>query len=84
MAPQQQWRAKVVFEACKETKVEATEGRGVIDAEVPVETEVNRFDRPATLVGLVNKESAQDRSDRPNTPVRGVSAQAGAEVLTPS
>jgi hypothetical protein len=84
MAPQQQWRAKVVSEACKETRVEAAEGRGVIDVEVPVETEVNQFDRPATLVGPVNKESAQDRSDRPNTPVGGVSAQAGAEFPTPS
>jgi hypothetical protein len=64
MAPRQQWRAKVVSKALKETRVEAAEGRGVTDAEVQIETEVNWFDRPATPVGLVNKESAQDRSEK--------------------
>jgi hypothetical protein len=63
MVAQQQWRAKVVSEALKETRVEAAEGRGVTDAEVPVEIEVNRSDRPTIPIGPVNKESAQDRSD---------------------
>jgi hypothetical protein len=41
MVPQQQWRAKEISEALKETEVEATEERGVTDAEVPVKTMVN-------------------------------------------
>jgi hypothetical protein len=67
MVPQQQWMAKVVSEALKETRVEATEEWGATDADV----------------GPVDKESAQDRSDRPATPIRpvdGVSMQTGAEV----
>jgi hypothetical protein len=48
MVPRQQWRAKAVSEALKETRVEAVEERGATDAEVPVETEENQFDRPPT------------------------------------
>jgi hypothetical protein len=87
MVPRQQWRAKVVSEALKEIRVEATEERGVTNDEVPVETKVNQSDRPATLVGLINKESAQDWSDRPAIlvrPIGGVSVQTGAEVLASS
>jgi hypothetical protein len=64
MVPQQQWRAKAVSEALKEIKVEAIEERGATDAKVPVETEVNRSDRPVTPVGPVVEGSAQDWSDR--------------------
>jgi hypothetical protein len=70
MVPRQQWRTKVVSEALKETRVEAIEKWGATNAEVLVETEVNRSDRPPTPVGPVDKESAQDRSDQPATPVR--------------
>jgi hypothetical protein len=48
MVPRQQWRAKAVCEALKETRVEAVEERGATDAEVPVETEENQSDRPPT------------------------------------
>jgi hypothetical protein len=41
MVPRQQWRAKAVYEALKETRVEATEEQGTTGVEVPVETEVN-------------------------------------------
>jgi hypothetical protein len=34
IAPRQQWRAKVVSKALKETRVEAAEEQGVVDAEV--------------------------------------------------
>jgi hypothetical protein len=87
MVPRQQWRAKAVSEALKETRVEATEERGATDVEVLDEIEENRSDWPATPVGLVIEGSAQNRSDRPATPVRsvdGVSVQTEAEVLAPS
>jgi hypothetical protein len=48
----------VVSEALKETMVEAIEELGATDAEVSIETEVNRSDRPTTPVGLVDKEFA--------------------------
>jgi hypothetical protein len=44
MVPQQQWRAKAVFEALKDTRVEATKERGATDVEVPIEIEENRSD----------------------------------------
>jgi hypothetical protein len=37
--------------------VEAVEERGATDAEAPVETEVNRSDRPATPVEPINEGS---------------------------
>jgi hypothetical protein len=83
MVPRQQWRAKAVSEALKEIRVAAAEERGATDAEVPVATKENRFDRPATPVGSVIKGSAQNRSDRHATPVRsvdGVSVQTEAEI----
>jgi hypothetical protein len=76
-----------VSEALEETRVEGAEERGVTDVEVPVETEVNRSDRPTTPFGPVNRESSQDRSDRhsiPVKPVEGVSVHVGAEVPAPS
>jgi hypothetical protein len=63
MVPLQQWRAKAVSEALKETRVEVVEERRSTDAEVLVETEENWSARPATPVGLVIKGSAQNRSD---------------------
>jgi hypothetical protein len=48
----------VVSEALKETRVKATEERGATNPEVPVETKVNRSNRPATPVGPVDEESA--------------------------
>jgi hypothetical protein len=36
MVPRQQWRAKIVFEALKETRIEVAEEQGVADAEVPI------------------------------------------------
>jgi hypothetical protein len=48
MVPRQQWRAKAVSEALKETRVEAVEERGATNAEVPVEIEENQSDRPPT------------------------------------
>jgi hypothetical protein len=70
MVPQQQWRAKAVFEALKETRIEVAEEKGVADAEVPVETEVNWSDQPTTPVRPVDGGSTQDWSDRSDTPVR--------------
>jgi hypothetical protein len=58
VVPQQQWRAKVVSEALKKTRVKVAEEQGVTDAEVLVEAEVNRSDRPATPVGPVDEGSA--------------------------
>jgi hypothetical protein len=87
MVPRQQWRAKAVSEALKETRVEVAEERGATDAEVPVKIEENQSDRPATPVGLVIEGSTQNRSDRPATSVRsvdGVSLQIEAEVLASS
>jgi hypothetical protein len=63
MVPLQQWRAKAVSEALKETRVEVVEERRSTDAEVLVETEENWSARPATPVGLVIKGSAQNQSD---------------------
>jgi hypothetical protein len=57
MVPRQQWRAKIVFEALKETRIEVAEEQGVADAEVPIVIEVNRPVRP------VDGGSTQDRSD---------------------
>jgi hypothetical protein len=54
MVRRQQWRAKVVSEALKETRVEVVEQQGATDAEVPVETEINQSGRPATLVAPVD------------------------------
>jgi hypothetical protein len=79
----QQWRAKAVSKAPKETRVEAAEERWATDAEVPVETKANQSDRPATPVRPVDKESAQDQSDRHATPVKpvdGVLVQTWANV----
>jgi hypothetical protein len=87
MVPQQQWRAKVVSEALKETRVEAVEEQGATDAEVPVKTGANRSDRRTTPVGLVDEGSAQDRSDRPVTlvrPINRILVRTGAQVLAPS
>jgi hypothetical protein len=42
MAPRQQWRAKTVSKVLKETRIKVVEEQGTIDAEVLVETEVNR------------------------------------------
>jgi hypothetical protein len=50
MVPRQQWRAKPVS--------------GATNADVPVETEVNRSDQLATPVGPVIEGSTQDRLDR--------------------
>jgi hypothetical protein len=72
MAPRQQWKAKVVSEALKETRVEAAEEQEAANAELPVKTEANRSDRPATPVGSVDEGSVQDQSDRPATLVRPV------------
>jgi hypothetical protein len=55
MVPQQQCRAKAVSEALKETRVEGTEEQGATNTEVPVNTKVNRSDRPATPIGPVDK-----------------------------
>jgi hypothetical protein len=44
MVPRQQWRAKAVSEALKETRVEAAEERGATDVEVLDEIEENRSD----------------------------------------
>jgi hypothetical protein len=44
MAPRQQWRAKVVFEDLKETRVEVAEEQEAANAELPIETEANRSD----------------------------------------
>jgi hypothetical protein len=63
MVPLQQWRAKAVSEALKETRVEVVEERRSTDVEVLVETEENWSARPATPVGLVIKGSAQNQSD---------------------
>jgi hypothetical protein len=87
MVPWQQWRAKVVSEALKKTRVETAREQGVADIEVPVKTEVNRFDRPTTAVGPVDKGSTQDRSHRPVTPVRMIKealVQTRVEVPMPS
>jgi hypothetical protein len=54
---------------------------------MPVETKVNRFDWPTTLVVLVEEGSAQDRLDQPITPVKLINealVQIGAGVLVPS
>jgi ubiquinone biosynthesis protein COQ9 len=50
MVPRQQWRAKAVSEALKETRVEAAEERGATNALVLVEIDENRSNRPATPV----------------------------------
>jgi hypothetical protein len=63
MVPLQQWRAKAVSEALKETRVEVVEERRSTDAEVLAETEENWSVRPATPVGQVIKGSAQNQSD---------------------
>jgi hypothetical protein len=67
----------------KKTRVEATEEQGAADAEVPVETEVKRSNYHSALVGPIGEGTAQDRSDRPATPVRPInedSVQTGAKV----
>jgi hypothetical protein len=87
MAPWQQWRAKVVSEALKETRVKATEEQEVASIEMPVKTESNRSDWPTTLVGPVEEGYAHDRSDRPVTVVKLVNEtliQIGTGVLAPS
>jgi hypothetical protein len=63
MMPRQQWRDKVVSEVLKEARVEATEEQEAPDAEILVETEVNRSDRPATPVGPADEGYVQDQSD---------------------
>jgi hypothetical protein len=63
MVPRQQWRAKVVSEALKEAKAEATEEQEVSNTEIPADTEDNRSDRPSALVGPVEEGSTQDRSN---------------------
>jgi hypothetical protein len=87
MAPRHQWRPKVVSEALKETRVKAIEEQEVANIEIPVETQVNQSDRPATPVGPGDEGSAQDRLDRPVTlirPVNEASVQIGPEVPTPT
>jgi hypothetical protein len=87
MAPRQQWRAKVVSEDLKETRVEVAEEQEAANAELPIETEANRSDRPTTPVGPVDEGSIQDRFDQPATPVRSVKeglVQTGAGVPAPS
>jgi hypothetical protein len=44
MTPRQQWRAKVVSEALKQTKIEVAEEQEAGDAEVSIETKVNWSD----------------------------------------
>jgi hypothetical protein len=41
MTPQLQWRAKVVSEALKDTRVEATKEQEVADVEILIKTKVN-------------------------------------------
>jgi hypothetical protein len=87
MAPQQQWKANVVSEALKETRVEVAKEHGGADVRVPVETEVNQPNRPTTPVRPVDGGSAQYRSDRSDTSVRLVTkalVQIEAEVPAPS
>jgi hypothetical protein len=87
LVSQQQWRVKIVSEALKEIRVEAIEEREVAEAEIPIETDVNRYDRLATPVEPADEESILDRSDRLATPVRPVnevSVQTGAGVPSPS
>jgi hypothetical protein len=87
MMPQQQWKAKAISEALKETKVKIAEEQGAAATEVPVVTKLNWSDRSATPVRLVNEGSTQDRSDRSDTLIRSVteaSVQTEDVVLTPS
>jgi hypothetical protein len=54
MAPRQQWRAKAVSEALKETRIEVAEEQRVANAEVLIETEVNQSNRPTIPVRSID------------------------------